>query len=214
MNIKLLEPDTNISELKMHKMPWDVVVNGTSYQVVRINGYVHTIGGRWGKNDLWMYPRHETPTYETLIRYGCDDCGVCWGFKYEPHIYVKTKWDETECRKTGGVTITRNGEDFYYCRGGINEANWIMDLLDEHPLGLNRYGFAEEMIGRKVWWRSEPAIITNWIGHGQACVILKPDGIEKFTTPAEFTKEGNYYIEETVKADIFDKHIWWFRGDD
>ena len=69
------------------------------------------------------------------------------------------------------------------------------------------------MIGRKVWWRSEPAIIESWI-YGQACVILKPDGIEGFTVPPEFRGElvPSYCDEDhTIKADILDKHIWWFR---
>ena len=44
-DIKLIEKDTNISELKMSKMHWDVMLHGKPYQVVKIKGYVHTIGG-------------------------------------------------------------------------------------------------------------------------------------------------------------------------
>ena len=213
-DIKLIEKDTNISELKMSKMHWDVMLHGKPYQVVKIKGYVHTIGGRRGENDLWMYPRDESPTYENLIEFQCEGCGVCWGIKYEPHNYVRNKWDESECYTTGGAMITRNGEDFYFCRGGIDEAEWRIKHLDEHPLDLNEYGYAEKMIGRKVWWRSEPAIITDWIDDGQACVILEPDGIEKSTTPAEFAEEegDDYYEDGFVKTEIFDQHIWWHRG--
>lgn len=212
-DIKLIEKDTNISELKMSKMHWDVMLYGKPYQVVSIKGYVHTIGGRRGENDLWMYPRNESPTYENLIEFQCDDFGVCWGIKYEPHNYVRNKWDESECYTSGGAMITRNGEDFYFCRGGIDEAEWRIKHLDEHPLDLNEYGYAEKMIGRKVWWRSEPAIITDWIDDGQACVILEPDGIEKFKTPAEFAEEegDDYYEDGFVKAEIFDQHVWWHR---
>ena len=210
-DIKLVNKDTDISKLKMLKMPWDVEVRGVPYQVVKIEGYVHTIGGGRGENNLWMYPRNESPTYETLIEFQCDGCGVCWGIKYEPYNYVSCKWDESECFTTDGAMITRNGKDFYFCRGGIDEAKWLMKHLDEHPLDLNDYGFAEKMIGRKVWWRSEPAIIRSWID-GQACVILEPDGIDSFTTPAEFTADDCLNDdEEDIKADIFDKHIWWFR---
>ena len=211
-DINLIEKDTNISELKMSKMPWDVEINGVPYQVVRIEGYVHSIGGRHGENNLWMYPRNGNPTYETLIEYQCEGCGVCWGIRYDPHNYTRTKWDETECFTSGGAMITRNGKDFYFCRGGIDEAKWLVKRLDEHPLELNEYGFAEKMIGKKVWWRSEPAIITSWIGNGQACVILEPDGIDNFTKPAEFVDDGCMDDgERDIKADIFDKHIWWFR---
>lgn len=210
--IKLITEDTDIGSLKISKMNWDVEVNGISYQVVRIEEYVHSIGGKWGENNLWMYPRDEEPTYDNLVEYYCNDCGVCWGIKYEPHNYIRTKWDEPECYTSGGATITRNGKDFYFCSGGIIEAQYLIKDLDEHPLDLNMYGFTEKMIGRKVWWRSEPVIIRSWIGHGQACVILEPDGIDNFTTPAEFADdESMIYEDKTVKTSIFDKHIWWFR---
>lgn len=210
--IRLITEDTDISSLKMLKMDWDVEVKGVPYQVVRIEGYIHSIGGLWGENNLWMYPRFEVPTYDNLVEYYCNDCGVCWGIKYEPHNYIRTKWDETECYTSGGATITRNGKDFYFCSGGIIEAQYLLQDIDEHPLDLNMYGFAEKMIGRKVWWRSEPAIIKSWIGYGQACVILEPDGIDNFTIPAEFADdEVMAYEDKTVKTSIFDKYIWWFR---
>ena len=211
-DIKLIEKNTNIAKLKMSKMPWDVEVRGEPYQVVRIEGYVHSIGGEWGENNLWMYPRNCNPTYETLIEYHCEGCGVCWGIVYNPHNYTRTKWDETECFTSNGAMITRNDKDFYFCSGGIDEAKWLIKNLEDHPLELNEYDFDKKMLGRKVWWRSEPAIIARWIGMGQACVILEPDGIDKFTKPKEFANDDYMDDDETyIKADIFDKHIWWFR---
>jgi hypothetical protein len=210
--IKLISEETDISSLKMRKMDWDVEVNSISYQIVRIDGYVHAIGGRWGENDFWMHPRNEDPTYDNLVEYYGNGCGVCWGIKYEPHNYIRTKWDETECYTSGGAMITRNGKDFYFCRSGIIEAQYLLQDIDEHPLDLNMYGFAEKMISRKVWWRSEPAVITHWVGHGQACVILEPDGIDRFTTPAEYANDDFMaYEERDIKTSIFDKHINWFR---
>lgn len=210
--IRLIEKTTDISKLEMSKIPWDVEVYGIPYQVVRIKGYAHTIGGRHGENNLWMYPRNESPTHENLIEYQCDGCGVCWGIKYEPHNYIRSKWDESECFTSGGVTITRNGKDFYFCRGGIDEAKVLIRKLEDHPIFLNEYGWKDKIIGRKVWWRSEPAIVRSYIDK-QACVMLEPDGIENFTTPAEFADEegDNYYEEGDVKVEIFDSHIWWFR---
>lgn len=55
----------------MNKMPWDVVVNDIPYQVVEIEGYVHTLGPRNSENNLWMYPRSEDPTYENLVEFSC-----------------------------------------------------------------------------------------------------------------------------------------------
>ena len=51
-DIKLVNKDTDISKLKMLKMPWDVEVRGVPYQVVKIEGYVHTIGGGRGENNV------------------------------------------------------------------------------------------------------------------------------------------------------------------
>ena len=86
----------------------------------------------------------------------------------------------------------------------------INDFLD-HPMNLNEIDFDKNVIGRKVWWRSEPAVVTSYIS-GQACVILEPDGIPRFTTPAEFAgEECECYVDDDAKADILDKHIWWFR---
>ena len=228
---KLIEKDTDISQLKMHRLDWDVVIprkvwnaaddyvgeRMVPYQVARIEGYVHCYRGYGEPIDLWAWPLEEEPCYENMVeytpsqRYG----PVMWGIRYDPHHYTRAKWGESEIRVSGETVITRNGEDFYDCRQGILEAKRIIDTIDEHPLGFNERNYDKKMIGRKIWWRSEPAIISKWI-KGQACVILIPDGIAKFTTPAEFAKEDghNYYEDNEVKTTIFDEHIWWFRDDD
>lgn len=211
MEIKLIEKDTEISALKMYKYDWDVTVGKQNipYQVVNIDGYVHCIGGKWGENSLWCYPRNEIPCYENLVEYDGNG-GADWGLIMKTHNCIKTKWDERELRSTKTVMITRNGEDFYLTHG-IHHALDLINRINDHPIELNAYGFEKKMIGKKVWWRSQPGVITQWIGNGQACVIIKPDGIEKFETPAEF--ENDYYDEdEDIKTSIFDEHIWWFRN--
>lgn len=211
--IKLITENTDLSSLKMRKYDWDVVVHDIPYQIVAIESYIHAIGDSRGENNLWMYPRNEEPTYNNLVEYYGNGCGVCWGIKYEPHNYIRTEWDETGCYTSGGAMITRNGKDFYFCRGGIIEAQYLLQDIDKHPLDLNMYGFAKKMIGRKVWWHSEPAIITYWVDHGQARVKLEPDGIDRFTTPAEYANDDVMaYEERDVKISIFDEHIWWWRN--
>lgn len=211
--IRLIEKETDISQLKMYKYNWDVEIAGQPFQVVKIEGYVHTIGGIGGFNDLWMYPRDEEPTYENLIEYRCTDMGVCWGIKYAPKNYTRNKWGECECFTSGGAMITRNDKDFFFCRGGIREAEYLLPRIYEHPIGLNEIDYDKKIIGKKVWWRSEPGIITSWVGNGQACVIIEPDGIKKFTVPAEHAEDGDdYYEDNSVKVDIFSNHIWWFRN--
>lgn len=211
-DICLIQKDTVLPSLI--PMDWDVIINGMPHYVVKIPGYVHTIGGRYGENDLWAYPRDKAPTYETLVEFECDN-PVSWGIRYEPHNYTKTKWDETSAFSSSGVAITRNGEIFCHVLGGLNygidKARAMIVEFNEHPLELNSIDYDKKVIGRKVWWRSEPAIVTHYVSR-QACVILEPDGIKQFTVPAEFAKEDpDYYEDGIVKADILDHNIWWFR---
>lgn len=209
LNIKLIDRNTDISKLKIRQMGWDTVINGKPYFVVRIVGYVHTIAGKYNNNDLWAYPRDEKPNCENLVQFEGEP--VCWGINYAPYNYARCRHDEFEATTIGNVFITRNGEKFCDVRGGIECAKCMINDFNGHPINLNEIDFDKKVIGRKVWWRSEPAVVSNYISK-QACVILEPDGIKQFTTPAEFADEGcNYYCDGDVKADILDKHIWWFR---
>ena len=47
-SIRLIDRDTDISKLKMRQMDWDTVINRKPYFVVLIEGYIHTIGGKYG----------------------------------------------------------------------------------------------------------------------------------------------------------------------
>ena len=206
---KLITKDTDISKLKIVPLKWDVWIKDKPYYVARIVGYIHSIGGRFGENDYWMYPRNEEPSYDNLVEFNGDG-GALWGINMQPRNYIRCKWGEAECFTSHWITITRNGKPFFDTHG-VNHALDLINRIHEHPLNLNEIGYDKRMIGRKVWWRSEPAVITHWIGYGQACVILKPDGIDKFTIPAEFADEEGFYCDDGVKTNIFDEHIWWFR---
>jgi hypothetical protein len=208
--IKLIDKNTDISALKMEKYRWDLVVGNRPYQVVNIEGYVHTIGGKWGENSMWCYPRDEEPSYHNLVEY--DGSGAAdWGIVMYTACYIKSKWDEKELRSIKRVMITRNGKDFFLTHN-LNKALYLIDVIREHPLNFDLYDFEQRIVGRKIWWRSQPAIITRWIGDGQACVIIEPDGIDAFETPREFLEDNMLIGDEGfIKADIFDEHIWWFR---
>ena len=202
--------------LRYRKLDWDVEVRGVPYQVISVEGFVHCIGGHldWGDgNNFWAYPLNTEMSYETLVEFNGEP-GACWGLDYATVNNRRTKWDETEILRGRKLIITRNGKPFYEGFITFHQAvAYIMDnVLSEHPLELNARNFDQKCIGRKVWWRSQPAMITDYI-NGQACVILKPDGIDMFEIPKEFEKSDLSYDEdrEEIKTTIFDKHIWWFR---
>ena len=213
----ILIREEDIHGLKFTKLDLDVEVNGTPYQVIHVPGFAHCIGGHLDNGDgncYWAYPLNEEMTIDNLIEFDGEP-GAAWGLEYTPTNYYKFKWDEGEIRRGRKLIITRNGEPFYDGLMTFHQAiAYVKDgLLDEHPLGLNERDFDKKCIGRKVWWRSEPAVITRYI-KGQACVILKPDGIDHFTVPAEFAdEEPDYYCDTVVKTNIFDDNIWWFRED-
>jgi hypothetical protein len=210
--------EEDIPALDYKEMPWDVVVNTTPYQVIKAAGFVHTIGGKldWGDgNDFWAYPADEQMSFNNLIPFNGIP-GARWGIEFYPTHYYKSHWDDTEIRAGRHLVITRNGLPFYDGFMTLHEAlAYVLDgKLDEHPAELNNRDFDEHLIGRKVWWRSEPGIITYYC-KGQAAVILKPDGIERFTPPKEYEGDGfgGYDDDEgEIKASIFDNHIWWFRS--
>lgn len=207
--IKLINKTKDIEKLKMKPMNWDIVINGVPYYACFIEGYVHSIGGGWGENNIWCYPRDEKPSFDNLIEYQ-GKSPVNWGIKYEPTLTLKTKWGETRAQTNNSVIVTRNGKDFYYCYS-IAQAQVILEEIDEHPLNLNEIDFDKKAIGRKIWWRSQPAVIKRFIW-GSGTIAFEPEGDKNFEIPKEFGNEQFYYEgERTITTSIFDKHIWWFR---
>ena len=212
--IRLIEKDTVIP--KLTPMQWDVVVNGKPFYVARVPGFVHSIKGYGEPIDLWAWPRDEEPSYENMVEYELDS-PVAWGLEYREGRYVKCKWDDAMLRGSACTTITRNGEDFYDVMGGmaysVPKAMALIGSLQCHALDFNTIDFDKKMEGRKIWYNSEPAIIECFI-KGQCCVMIRPDGIERFTQPAEFAKEPIYDDEDykRLKIDcLADGRVWWFR---
>lgn len=213
-DIKLITKDTDLSKCKIRKFDWDVCV-GKDYipfQVVKIEGYVHSIMGLYdGKNDLWAYPRNTEMSVDNLIEYDSKIYGAQWGIINTPHTYIRNKWDESEICDANKWVITRNGVVFYDSCHSYEDAKLKITKFNDHPINFNSYNWRKEIEGRKVWWRSEPGIITRFID-GQGCVIIEPDGIDNFTYPAEFKEEEEIEdIDPDIKTSIFDNHIWWFR---
>jgi hypothetical protein len=192
---------------------WDLEVYGKPYYVIKIPEYVHTLDGNGWDNDLWCFPRDEVPSYKNLYEYHGSFGGTRWGYNVSPKHYYSYKYDEYEVYTINEITITRNDKDFCKCKS-VFEALSRIEYLEsnEHPLELIDIDFDKKCIGRKVWYRGEPAKIDSYV-RSEACVIIVPDGIESFTIPPELENfplnEEEY--EKIVKISIFSELIYWYR---
>lgn len=215
-DIKLIDENADLSNIK--PFDWDVEINGVPHYVCRIEGYCHSLvfhNGVESREELWCYPRHEKPSIDNLIEYRLDS-PVAWGIHYDEIHHEYHKHDETEARTGARTIITRNEAPFYTVYGmahySIPKAMYLISKINEHPLEFNSIDFDKKMIGRKIWFNGQPAIIKDYI-HGQCCVIIERDGGDKFETANEFKNEdGEFEYDTRLKIDCLEGgRIWWFR---
>lgn len=212
--IRLIEKDTDLSKLKK-PLGWDLIVNDSAYDVYRVDGYNHTIGGKWGENCYWACPIGEKPTYENLIEFNGD--APTWGITFDKTNYIKNKWDETSVEAYGSCWITRNGKNFYRILGrsmdyALAKAQYtLVKLQEECPLYLSERTWKKQAIGSKIWYHEQPAIIASVTSNNE--LWIEPDGIECFKAPIYWEHDDEY--EEAygkgMVVDLLDVNINWFR---
>ncbi|WP_080833241.1 hypothetical protein [Cohnella massiliensis] len=214
--INLIDKDSDIS--KRTKYGWDVDINGRLYDVYRIEGFIHTIGGEYGENNLWACPRGEEPTYENLIEFS--GYSVRWGIEVQENNYVRSKWDEAEVRKSCKCLITRNGKPFYAIAAGsldfaLTMARSTLYEIQEHPLNFFEQDFGKYITGRKIYWREQPAIIKryNIDSDGDFRLIIAAESPNGFNPPCYLDKDEEMEDEDryTIVDDVLSKSIYWFR---
>lgn len=180
--IKLIEKDTDIDSIEIKMLSWDIVVNDIPYSVAHFKGYNHSIGGKWGENDLWAWPRNEEPKYENLVEIGFDRV-VNWGLEYKEKYYFKTKWDETELCCSSGTWIMRNNEQFYFVPGSMDyslaKARSILTKVWEGGLDVNDIDFDKKLKGRVILFKGIPGVIERYINK-QGCIIVNYTGPKKY----------------------------------
>ena len=137
---------------------------------------------------------------------------VLWGFSYEPHTYLKeSELSGDEYRKGGWVRFYRNGVQVFedFCREPDKAVFRVASLL--YKLMDLDWNLIKE--GTKMYWRDTPCIIERVITE-QGALILKVDGAERFPDPIWADEEWEKLEDPTtVKVDLFDPHIWWFRNE-
>lgn len=186
---------------KLSRYDWDIIINDVPYYAYYAVNYF-----KKGNNGVYICPRNETPNKDNLVPFKAK-YPVSWNIIDNTHIYM----NEYSAYTVSDYIITRNNKAFTHYYDLIDALRFIRDV-GEHPMNLNDIDFDKKVVGRKIWWRDEPAIITrfNWI---IGTVSFKPDGIDRFTTPKEFEDDVIEYYEDmdSIHTDIWDKHIGWFR---
>lgn len=83
----------------------------------------------------------------------------------------------------------------------------------EHPVNFlwSKEGSFPDLIGRKVYWRFQPGVVTDYFADQGAAIIRAETPSGKFASRAVPTDEP--HEEETVKEDILSVDVWWFRPD-
>ena len=219
--IKTLTKDTVLSACSISKYNWDVVMYGEPYQVVRIDGYVHTIGGRWGNNDLYAYPLSEEMSVDNLMNFEGSPC--CWALAVHSENKFKSKWYGESIENRNYVVVTRNGEEFVSmgCRDqfyGIAKAQFFIEQFKEHPLSLNERDWDTKEVGRKIWYGETPAIITRVRG-GEIMISPDPDHTDKFPCPPFYTEDfekehWDNELSQGLWVSLLDDRLYWFRNEE
>ena len=216
----MIEKDTDMSTLDIDKIDWDMKLYGRPYQVIRIAGYTHLIGGHWGENQYWCYPLLEEPTFDNLIPY--DGKAPCWGITVEEkNIHKYGGFSGEQVRNNIVGCIIRNGEPFYETSANdfpylLAKLQVTLSEIQEHYVCFHERDWEKSIIGSRIYFKGEPAKIESYISK-QCCVIVKPDGIPFFKRPSYLITQScdNYYYEEEykygAKTEILGSSITWGR---
>lgn len=210
--VKMITSETKLSELEIVETKWDLQLGDVMYKVVHIKGYPHTIYADI-PNEYWCYPRFKEMSVNNLIPYTLT-CPVKWGVLYEPKVYKETHYGDPCLRHEAEVFILRNGVKFCKTKHngllGVHEAPILINDIQQMPINFNNFDYMNELIGRKIVYKGELAIITNFY---EGSVSIKYDGYNDlgFTHGLILTSNENNNRVLEINTSIFDKNIWWWR---
>lgn len=143
---------------------------------------------------------------------------------------IKISLDTTNVVVEGkdGDVVAAKGNAYIYIDGtlvyGFVFTNPLDALLDVRTAvielskltfmhrGWSRDAIAEVLIGRKVFYRDEPAIVKSFDGQTGE-VTLEPDGIDGFKVPPYITAVIDEAVAKDLRpsVDILSPEIWWYR---
>lgn len=192
---------------------FSTLINKKKMHVYR-KSETHQDGERNGTpNDWWLkYDKPDgthrwIPWVDKLTHRPCFEINIREG------NHIKTKYGDDDIRGSVFCEIFLNGDKVY--EFGTRDIEYaaakavvLKSELMEHPFDFTN---PDKEIGRKVFYKDEPAIVERVI-LDQGCVILKKDAPGNFKTPV-WDDEGWEDEDSTIKEDILSDHIWWFRDE-
>lgn len=133
----------------------------------------------------------------------------------EEENYLKeSELSGDDIRKGGSCRIYLNDFPVYGffhrdAQWALLRAHQVLAELYDLPVCLWDEAERGALIGRKVYYRSHPAVVTYYFPD-QGCVVLSPIG-GSFPLAPYAIEDGDDADDETVKVDVLDKGIWWWR---
>lgn len=216
--IKMISKDTDFSKLVKRKVNWDAMLGDEKLDVYRVEGYCHSIGGKWGDNCFWAVIEGEEFSSGNIFAFEGNPCN--WGFRVDRRNTCKSKWSATRVSDYIDVVILRNNKQFYTFTVNdidfaFNKLRSIMYEIENHPVSFFERNYEQQMVGRKIYWREQPAIIARYGYSGN--LEIRPDGISGFKMQSYtdhvdrlMTEDGGDG-EPFVMEDLFAPSIYWFR---
>lgn len=204
---------------KLTRLTWDIVIGDTPYY-----GYHYTSDDC--TEDAWFICERdcsEDKIVDNLVYASSKDMGCSWKVCVEDHQYIKIKWGDRELRKSVTCTIYRNDKVFYQFSCGdhdyaLAKAKMIMTSAHESmPFSVEDIDFEKDIVGRKIWYREQPAVIVSYYQGNISIVPDKEVGCEKFEMPNswkndDFLSDSWHDYEDRLSVDIFESsNISWYR---
>lgn len=134
----------------------------------------------------------------------------------ESSNYLKSSgFSGDEVRKGGSGKILADGEvvyEFFFrdIHHALRKADQVITELMEHSSFWMFRDEREKLVGRAIYYREVPAVITSLIVD-QGCVMIETADGKPFPRPV--WRDGDDYDDESnrVKVEVTDGNIWWFR---
>lgn len=179
----------------------------------------HQLGKDNGRNEhLWLKQTYDdidefdwVPWVDISAKRPCYEVRIAEGNR------GKEKWGETRITGSCIAEIFCNHKKVYEfpCRDieyALAKTGVLLAEMREHPFD---FADPESMLGRKVWYANQEAVIDS-LYLDQGCVLFRKEDGTPFKLEKPWNKDDDIHDpwdeRNQVKDDILSPNIWWFRG--